>query len=73
MNWTHYPITPHPSRCAECGACDCRDGHHGEAYLCQMVGECGGLAYDVYQGDDGTIICDSCHFEREHNAEFKLH
>lgn len=61
----YYSQTParDPAKCAMCGYCDCSDGHHGEAILCQMVGECSGMAYDVVLDGIGDTLCLDCFTE----------
>lgn len=47
--------------CDLCGECDCKDGHHGEAILCQTVGECSGMWYDMVSDTiKGTMYCWNC-------------
>ncbi len=47
--------------CAECGQCDCADSKDVVAILCQAVGECAGMHYDLWENTaDGTMICDEC-------------
>lgn len=61
--WAYHSSAPYDmeAKCEECGECDCKNGHHGESILCQMVGECRGLAYDVWENiDTGEILCDNC-------------
>ncbi len=49
------------TKCARCGACDCADGYHGEAILCQQVGECTGMWYEQYYNErTGECICPDC-------------
>ena len=50
------------SACEKCGACDCADGHHGELLLCQAVGECSGLWYNIYYNERTCLlICEACY------------
>lgn len=65
--WIYHTSLPGraPRKCEECGACDCGDGHHGERLLCQLVGECSGLWYSVWQHiETREILCDGCYGER---------
>ena len=58
----YYSANPEPARsCVYCGHCDCSDGHHGEALLCQTVGECSGMWYDVvFDAVRGEVMCLNC-------------
>lgn len=69
-SWVYHATTPWDlqSRCEECDDCDCRDGDHGEAILCQMAGECRGLSYDLWiNSETNVVLCDGC-FETRDDA-----
>jgi len=63
--YCYYSEMPsnHEAPCGTCGRCDCDvDGPESAmAYLCQIVGECSGLAYDVvFNAIKGNVLCLNC-------------